>query len=60
MLSFLHPWLFLLAPLPLLVRRLLPPRRTRVTALRVPFGRRITQALAGLPLADQRDRKSVV
>ena len=50
MLTFAYPWLFLLAPLPWLVR-LLPPRRADANALRVPFGRRIEQALAGVPLA---------
>jgi len=56
-LSFLHPWLFLLAPLPLLVRRFVPPRREREPALRVPFGRRLEQALAGLPFAGGSGRR---
>lgn len=47
MLSFLHPWLFLLLPLPLLFRWLVPPRPEASAALRVPFGDRIDEALAG-------------
>ena len=39
------PWLLLLAPLPLLMRRLLPPARTGA-ALAVPFMGRL-RALAG-------------
>ncbi|MCF7733484.1 MAG: VWA domain-containing protein [Akkermansiaceae bacterium] len=57
MLSFLHPWLFLLAPLPLLLRHLLPPRQRRAAALRVPFGRRLEQAIASAPLTAQARRK---
>jgi len=49
-LSFLHPWLFLLLPLPLLARRLLPARPETDAALRVPFGDRIEAALAGSPV----------
>ena len=56
MLSFLHQWLFLLAPLPLLVWHLLPLRPGRATALRVPFGKRVEQALAGIPLAGKSGR----
>jgi len=37
MLEFAWPWLFLVLPLPWLVRRLLPPVRRREAALRVPF-----------------------
>ena len=51
MLNILHPWLFLLAPLPLLVWWLLPPNPGRKVAVRVPFGRRLQQTLAGMPLA---------
>lgn len=42
-----HPWLLLLLPLPLLVWRFLPPHRSRVQAIRIPFFRDITRA-AGL------------
>jgi len=37
MLTFLYPWLFLLAPLPAAVHWLVPPYRRTVTRLRVPF-----------------------
>ncbi len=47
MLSLAHPWLLLLAPLPLLVRWLAPPRPSGDLALRVPFGRRLELALGG-------------
>jgi Ca-activated chloride channel family protein len=57
MLSFLHPWLFLLAPLPWLVWRFLPARRTGVRALRVPFGRRLEKAIASSPLTGKTGRK---
>jgi len=43
-LEFAYPWALLALPLPLLVRWLLPPQRERVTALRVPFFTRITEA----------------
>lgn len=37
MLEFAHPWAFAVLPLPLMLWWLLPPRRERVSALRVPF-----------------------
>ncbi len=37
MLTLAHPWLFLLAPLPLLIRWLLPAHNERKSAVRVPF-----------------------
>jgi Ca-activated chloride channel family protein len=43
-LEFAYPWALLALPLPLLVRWLLPAQRERVTALRVPFFTRITEA----------------
>ncbi|MEM8730147.1 MAG: VWA domain-containing protein [Pseudomonadota bacterium] len=46
-----YPWLLLLLPLPVAVWRLMPPYRTRVQAIRVPFFRDITQA-AGLSPQD--------
>lgn len=57
MLNFLHPWLFLLAPLPILVRLLVPPRPARASALRVPFGRRLEQAIAATLLAGKSGRQ---
>ena len=47
MLEFAYPLAFLLLPLPLLVWKLLPPRRVRSSALRVPFFREVVAA-AGL------------
>lgn len=43
-LEFSFPWAFLLLPLPLLARRLLPPHREQVPSIRAPFFRRIVQA----------------
>jgi len=37
MIEWIWPWMLLLAPLPLLVRRLLPPARSQQPALRAPF-----------------------
>lgn len=44
MLTFAHPWIFCLAPLPLVVRWLAPPRRPVRPAVRVPFLPRILAA----------------
>lgn len=44
MLVFAYPWLFLLLPLPWLLRALLPPRRSGKAAVRVPFGKRLAEA----------------
>ena len=44
MLEFAHIWAFLMLPLPLLAWWLLPPQREQVSALRVPFFDRITEA----------------
>ena len=46
MLTFAHPWLFLLLPLPWLVRKLLPTHHERKAAVRVPFLQRLSR-LAG-------------
>ncbi len=43
MLTFAHPWLFLLAPLPWLIRNLLPAHHERKAAVRVPFLQRLSQ-----------------
>ncbi len=47
MLTFAHPWLFLLVPLPWLIRRLVPAHHKRELAVRVPFLRRLSR-LTGL------------
>lgn len=46
MLSVAHAWVLLLLPLPWLVRSILPPRRSPLLAVRVPFGERLKSALA--------------
>ncbi|TWU67115.1 VWA domain-containing protein [Crateriforma conspicua] len=46
MLSWMYPWVFLLWPLPWLVRWLFPPVKTVVTTVKVPFGRRLQEANA--------------
>ena len=47
MLTFAHPWLFLLIPLPWLIRRMLPAHHERKAAVRVPFLQRLSR-LTGL------------
>jgi len=47
MLTIAHPWLFLLLPLPWLIRRLLPVHQERKAAVRVPFLQRLSR-LVGL------------
>jgi Ca-activated chloride channel family protein len=47
MLTFAHPWLFLLAPLPWLIRKMLPTHHERKAAVRVPFMQRLSR-LVGL------------
>ncbi|MGB7451104.1 MAG: VWA domain-containing protein [Lysobacterales bacterium] len=47
MLTFAHPWLFVLVPLPWLVRSLLPAHHERKAAVRVPFLQRLSR-LVGL------------
>jgi len=51
MLTFAHPWLFLLLPLPWLMRKLLPTHHERKAAVRVPFMRRLAR-LSGLQPGD--------
>lgn len=41
MLSFAHPWLLLLSPLPLLVYWFLPPQTSKDVAVRIPFLQRV-------------------
>jgi Ca-activated chloride channel family protein len=47
MLTIAHPWLFLLLPLPWVIRRLLPTHHERKAAVRVPFMQQLSR-LAGL------------
>ena len=44
MLEFAYPLAFLALPLPLIVWKLLPPHRDRVSSLRVPFFSSIVEA----------------
>lgn len=45
MLTFNYPWLFLLLPLPWLLRALLPPVQVRRVSVQVPFGDRLAETL---------------
>ncbi len=47
MLTFAHAWFFCLAPLPLLLWWLVPPRRQTRPAVRVPFDTRLRSAMGG-------------
>jgi Ca-activated chloride channel family protein len=49
MLTLLHPWLFLLLPLPWLVAKTVPPYRQSRTALQVPFMGRLAQLVGQQP-----------
>lgn len=49
MIELAFPWALLLLPAPWLVWRFMPPRRERLPALRVPFFRRITEAIGAEP-----------
>ena len=56
MLTLLYPWLLLLAPLPWILKRVLPPRARQSAALRVPFGNRLEKAISQVPLATRAKR----
>ena len=47
--GFAWPWAWLLLPLPVLVRWILPPRRGSTPALRVPWVRRLDQGHRAMP-----------
>jgi Ca-activated chloride channel family protein len=47
MLSVAYSWIVLLLPLPWLLRMMVPPRRSPLVAVRVPFGDRLRDALRG-------------
>jgi Ca-activated chloride channel family protein len=51
MLTFAHGWLFLLLPLPLLVRWLLPPFHTARPAVRLPFFQQVAELTGRRPEA---------
>ncbi|MFC7338789.1 VWA domain-containing protein [Haloferula chungangensis] len=53
MLTFLYLWLFVLAPLPWIVKRFAPPRPRSAATLRVPFGQRLEHAISKVPLTTQ-------
>ena len=46
MLTFAYTWIFVLIPLPWLMRAVLPPRRAARTAVQVPFGERLQAAIS--------------
>ncbi len=54
MLTFAHPWIFWLAPLPLIVRWFFPPRVMTRPAVRVPFLTRLQAAGGGADLDSSR------
>jgi Ca-activated chloride channel homolog len=61
MLTFAHSWLFLLLPLPLLVRWLLPPFHTVRPAVRLPFFQQLAELTGRRPEAGAAiQRRSVV
>lgn len=47
MLTLVHSWIFVLLPLPWILRAIVPPRHAARVAVRVPFGRRLLAAGAG-------------
>ena len=49
MLTFLHPWVFALVLLPVLLRRFLPAYREAKQAVRVPWFERVTKLVGGTP-----------
>ncbi len=49
MLTFAHPWLFLLIPLPWLFRRFMPAHHERKAAVRVPFLQRLARLTGKQP-----------
>lgn len=49
MISFVAPWVFLLLPFPALVYFLAPPLREKITSIRIPFFRRVAQAVGAEP-----------
>jgi len=52
MLTFTHPWLVLLLPLPWLIRQLLPTHHERKAAVRVPFLERLSKLVGLEPGSD--------
>ncbi|MEP4079617.1 VWA domain-containing protein [Haloferula sp.] len=58
MLTLLHPWLLLLAPLPWILWKFLPPRPRTSASLRVPFGKRLDIATSRLPITSRAKRSS--
>ena len=49
MLEFANPWALLLLPMPIAVLMLVPAKRDRVAALRIPFFERVVQAAGARP-----------
>lgn len=57
MLTIAYLWVFLLLPLPWLVRAFVPPRQVSEVAVRVPFGARMRAAMTGVTSAAASVRK---
>ena len=53
MFVFDYPWVFTVLPLPWIVRYFLPTRETGRVAIRVPFGRRLANVLAGTSTSEE-------
>lgn len=60
MFSFAQPWLFVLLPLPWLLRIFLPPRKVSDVSVRVPFGERLHQATGGVLASATKPRQLVI
>jgi Ca-activated chloride channel family protein len=58
MYAFSYPWLFVLLPLPLVIRFLLPPYHESTSAIRAPWFHRITQLFGVDPTKDAVVRES--
>ena len=59
MLTFAYSWIFILLPLPWLLRAILPARRTAQVAVRVPFGERLRAATAERGSVSRATKKAV-
>jgi Ca-activated chloride channel homolog len=60
MFSFAHLWVFVLLPVPWLLRMVLPPRRVSEVSVRVPFGERLHQAMRGASIQTTRTGRRLI
>lgn len=58
MLTFAHLWIFILLPLPWVLRAILPPRQNSAISVRIPFGNRLREAMTGGSLSSSSVRKT--